>query len=134
MISLRDILEIDYIPLYELLRDRSPEINISHQHCPSFEEHCRFWRSKPYPYAKAIVVDDNFAGYCYLTDRNEIGMFLKKEYQGQNIGSIVLKIIKEEFKGHQLFANIAPMNGASKRFFERHGFKFIQETYRFESC
>ena len=34
--------------LYDLLKERTPTVSISHKALPSFKEHCRFVASHPY--------------------------------------------------------------------------------------
>jgi RimJ/RimL family protein N-acetyltransferase len=131
---LRDIDdEDDYYFLYELLKQRNDTINISHKETPTYEQHCNFVKSKPYPYYKLIGDIDNRIGVCYVTEKNEIGIFIDKKYQGQGYGKAVLRRIIEinafRKKFHVLYANINPRNLKSQNLFKDLGFKLIQQTY-----
>ena len=114
--------------LYALLAERKPEQNISHKTMPSWEEHVRFVRSKPYN--KWFLIEDNnkWLGAIYVTSRNEVGLHLFEEHTGNEAGSWALNKMKVMHK-EPLLANIAPKNERSKKFFEKHGFRFIQETW-----
>lgn len=123
-----------YDDLYDILKERDETINISHKKMPTFEEHCSFWKNKPYKFARIIVVDDDFAGYCYLTEHNEIGIFVKKEFQGNGLAKRAIKEMMSTFwgrKNKRFLANINPRNEKSKKLFESLGFKICQVTYEF---
>lgn len=123
-----------YEDLYDILGSRDETINISHKKMPTYEEHCDFWRNCTYKYTRAIVVDGEFAGYTYLTNSNEIGIFVKKEFQGKGIAKNVITEIIKQFKGlrnKRFLANINPKNIKSQKLFESLGFKSCQITYEF---
>lgn len=115
--------------LYALLAERSPDHNISHKKMPSWKKHFNFVNSKPYT-CWYFIVDGGKrrVGSIYLTHNREVGLFLFPEFQGQGHGSWALTELRDRYPG-PILANISPMNDASKRFFEKRGFKHIQETY-----
>jgi len=130
--DLRHITSDDFKFLYDLLLDRDPRINISHKSMPTYEEHCKYWLSRPYVWDRLIWCGPERSGYCYVTQHSEIGIFLASNYQGKKIGPAVIRTILDKFKSFRLLANISPFNGRSRRFFESLGFKLIQMTYAVE--
>jgi RimJ/RimL family protein N-acetyltransferase len=87
--------------------------------------------SKSYSKWQVIYHDDEKIGSVYLTKQNEIGIFVKKEFQGRGIGSKVLKLIMEKNGPGRYLANISPKNKKSIEFFKNHGFRLVQYTYEF---
>lgn len=138
--------------LYELMKEREPEINISHRGLPSFEQHRQFWHRRVYRFCYLIEAGDfitrnpeqdhhPWIGYVSATHLNEIGIVLRKEWRGHGFGRLaVLEFMKlhrpnpaepSVRHGHWV-ANIAPANERSRRMFEGIGFKKIQETYELQ--
>ncbi len=68
-------------------------------------------------------------GSIYLTSENEIGIFIKKSFQKKRIGDIVLRKLIQKHPKKRYTANVNPTNKKSIRFFERNGFKLIQQTF-----
>lgn len=131
-IDLREVTEADAAFLYNLLRERPAEANISHKAMPTFPEHVAFLLSKPYAawcIASAGGID---IGSAYLTKQNEIGVFLLERFRGKGLGPLVIEALMERHPGSRFLANIAPKNEASRRVFESLGFKLIQQTYERE--
>ena len=69
--------------LLELLTEREGHVNISHKSTPSWEEHVNFIKSKPYDHWDIIFYDNEKIGNIYLTDREEIGIFILKKFQSK---------------------------------------------------
>lgn len=111
--------------LYKLLAERKPHQNISHKEMPSYDDHVKFVRSKPYKEWYLIYCDNLCVGSIYLSKQNEIGLFIFEEYQGRGLGT---KAINDLIKLHPitLHANIAPNNYKSIAFFKKHGFHFYE--------
>lgn len=131
-IKLRAVMWDDAQFLYELLKERTPDICISHQRMPTFDEHVAFVKSSPYKYW-FIIWDDELKemGSIYLTRQDEIGLFLKKEHQGKGYGKRVLHLLLNWPDAPTTFlVNINPKNKRSIEFFKKVGFKHIQNTYR----
>lgn len=136
--------------LYELMKERDPEINISHRALPTFEQHRQFWTRRPYRCCYLIEATDfvtrnperdhPWIGYISATHRNEIGIVLLKTWRGHGFGPHAVNELMRlhqpvpaapsEVNGHWL-ANIAPANERSKSMFTRLGFREIQRTYEF---
>lgn len=132
--------------LYQMMKDREEEINISHRELPTFEQHRQFWVRRMYRfcYLLAHVIHGAnsehhlWVGYVSATHANEIGIVIRKPYRTQGYGSLGVRALMEKHQpnpaepgvrnGHWL-ANIAPGNEPSRRLFESLGFKLIQNTY-----
>lgn len=117
--------------LYELLKERDPIANISHRKMPSYSEHEKFVKSKPYAKWYVIKSENYRAGSIYLTKNNEIGIFMKKNMRDKNIGKTALEILMKKNPKKRYLANVSPDNAKSQKFFLGRGFKLIQYTYEY---
>jgi predicted acetyltransferase len=116
--------------LYRLLRERPKGVSISHTHMPTFAEHCRFWKRKPYRIACIITVDKYTpVGYAYLTDRMELGIHISIMWRSRGIGTYVVRKVLEEQKGKDVYMNVGIENGRAARWIERMGGNLVQFTY-----
>lgn len=127
--TLSDIKKLDYRFLYELLKNRDPIDNISHQKMPRYIQHVKFVSSKPYTIWKIIYHKTKKVGSIYLTEGNEIGLHLKKEFQWKNIEKESLKILMHENPRMTFYANISPKNVKLIEFYRKKGFKLVQKSY-----
>ena len=127
--------------LWDVLRDRmdDPDVNISAT-MPTWEEHVKFFNSKPYPLWFLISNGREYVGYISLTNRNEIGIVILKEHHNKGYGSSAVKKLMDEYdlfppipseRVGKFIANINPLNTKSIEMFERLGFKHIQNTYKY---
>lgn len=139
--------------LYELLLERDPATNISHKRMPSWREHQKFVESKPYRYWYLIsaiwtvpmtympltTLNHARVGACYLTRRNEIGIQIFRQYQGQGYGLEAVNQLIQKHKplkeipgvrSGRFIANINPANERSIRMFGRLGFTHLSNTYQ----
>ncbi len=132
IINLKLVNETDHDFLYDLLKNRNPNVNISHKKMPKFKEHIKFVDSKPYSKWYIIKQNNEKVGSIYLSKQNEIGLFLKNNVQGQNIGTQALKLLIMKNPKKRILANINPKNKKSIKFFEKNGFKLIQYTFELE--
>ena len=128
-IELKPVNEQDIDFLYELLKERETKVNISHKKLPPFSEHEQFVKSSPYPYWDIILLNNERIGNIYLTNRDELGIFISKDSQSQGVGSIVLQKFMKKVGKKRYLANINPTNYKSIQFFGKHGFTHIQNTY-----
>ena len=76
MLKLKSVFKSDHPFLYELLKERTPEVNISHKEMPTYKKHVKFVISKPYAAWNIIYYKNEKIGSIYLSKQNEIGMFL----------------------------------------------------------
>ena len=126
--SLKSVTISDAKFLFNLLKERDPRANISHKKMPTYNEHVKFIKSKPYSKWYIIFKSNQKIGSIYLSKNNEIGIFLKKSYQGMNIGNFALnELMKKNPRSHYL-ANLNPKNKKSLTFFKKNNFKLIQYT------
>ena len=129
LVKLKTVSKSDYRFLYNLLMERDTKANISHKKMPTYNQHVSFVSAKPYSKWYVILSDTNKAGSIYLTSQNEIGIFIKKSFQGKQLGNIALhKLIQKNPKKRYL-ANVNPQNKKSMYFFKNNGFKLIQYTF-----
>ena len=115
--------------LFDLLKQREGIVNISHKSLPTWEEHVEYIKNNTYQSWDIIWVDDVRIGNIYLTDRDEIGIFLDKKYQSNGYGSIAINEFMKKNGKKRYLANIRPTNYKSIQFFGKHGFIHIQNTY-----
>ena len=116
--------------LYELLKVRAPEENISHRIMPTWTDHVNFITSNPYEAWYLIEKDPSeYLGTIYLTRNNEIGINLFPKYRGMGYGPQAITKIMELKGKRRYLANINPKNERSKKMFEKLGFVHIQNTY-----
>jgi len=128
-ISLRIVRDSDSKFLFELLKERDPRANISHKKMPSYNEHLKFIKSKPYTKWYIILKSKDRIGAIYLSKNDEIGIFLSKKYQGKSIGNDALIELIQKNPRERYLANVNPKNKKSSIFFKNNNFKLIQHTY-----
>jgi len=132
MIDLKEVVKTDYRFLYQILKEREINTNISHKKMPTYNEHIDFVQSKPYSKWYIIYFGRKKVGSVYISKQNEIGIFIKKKFLKNGIGTKVLKIILEKNPRKQFLANINPKNKKSIEFFKKNGFKLLQQTYELQ--
>ena len=115
--------------LYGLLKQREGRVNISHRSIPTLTEHRDYIKNHSYQSWDIILVDNNKVGNIYLTQRDEIGIFLDKKFHGRGYGSQALKQFMKKNGKKRYLANINPTNYKSIQFFGKQGFVHIQNTY-----
>lgn len=128
--------------LYEMLRVRStendPNVNISHRALPTYAEHVRFVRSRPYRLWYFVKENGLTAGYISISRRNEIGIVLLPDYRGRGIGTWAVQEVMKRHKplpaipserSGRWLANINPKNARSIAMFAKCGFSELQVTY-----
>lgn len=114
--------------LFGLLEQRKPYQNISHKFMPTYEAHVNFVTSRPYLYWYIIAKDHKYIGTVYISNLNEIGMFMLEDYTHLGYGSQVLDALYARHKNIQVFkANISPLNSDSIAFFANKGFKYMKQ-------
>ena len=115
--------------LFDLLKQREGIVNISHKSLPTWEEHVEFIKNNTYQSWDIIWVDNVRIGNIYLTDRDELGIFLDKKSQSNGYGSIAInEFIKKNGKKRYI-SNINHTIYKSILFYGKHGFIHIQNTY-----
>ena len=132
-ISLKEVNDCDLKFLFELLKERDPKANISHKLMPTFSEHVKFVKSRPYSKWYIIKNSRTKVGSIYLSKNNEIGIFLKKIYFNKGIANKALELLIEKNPRERYLANVNPKNCNSIKFFKKNSFKLIQYTFELEN-
>ena len=115
--------------LYQLLRERPPEANISHREMPTVRQHTAFVRKRPY--AAWYIVQNSekqWVGAIYLTHQREVGIAILRHKHRLGYASKAIGLLRERHPG-RILANVALENHASHALFKALGGKVIQHTY-----
>lgn len=131
-ISLRLVNSSDHRFLFNLLKERDSRANISHKKMPTYSEHVKFVKSRPYSKWYIIEKSNRKLGSIYLSKNDEIGIFLKNVYHGRGFAEHALSLIIEKNPRQRYLANVNPKNKKSIKFFKKNKFKIIQHTYELE--
>ena len=131
MFTLRAVGKNDLKFLFDLLSERDERVNISHKEMPTFEQHKKFVLSKPYSKWYVIIHNKTKIGSIYLSKQDEIGIFVKKEFQNKGIGKDALELLMKKNPRSRYLANVNPKNKKSIEFFKNNNFKTLQHTYEF---
>jgi RimJ/RimL family protein N-acetyltransferase len=115
--------------LYRLLEERRPEVSISHREMPDWKAHCDFVASRPYAAWYLIESETEPVGAAYLSQMDEIGIFILRQHQGKGFGKQAVQMLMERHPRDRYLANINPANDDSITFFRNLGFRHIQNTY-----
>jgi RimJ/RimL family protein N-acetyltransferase len=130
--------------LYNLLLERDVSINISHDGQSTMQQHRKFVASHPFRAWYLIEGSGRgnpaVVGAIYITQHNEIGIGIFKEYQRQGWGGSAIRAVMEKHKPLPALpgvragcwlANINPQNEHSIKMFTRLGAELRQLTYAF---
>tara|TARA_B100000809_G_C14622574_1_gene345405 strand:- start:67 stop:498 length:432 start_codon:yes stop_codon:yes gene_type:complete len=128
-LSLKLVTNSDGKFLFDLLKERDSRANISHKKMPTYVEHTKFIKSKPYSKWYIIFKSKQKIGSIYLSKNDEIGIFVSKKFRGKNIGNYALSELIKKNPRKRFLANINPKNKKSISFFKNNGFKLIQYTF-----
>ena len=115
--------------LYDLLKERESNVNISHKKMPTYAQHIKFIESRPYSKWYVIILNNQKIGSAYLSKQNEIGIFITKNKQRKKLGTSVLDMIIKKNHRKRYLANVNPKNKKSISFFKKNGFELIQHTF-----
>lgn len=132
LIQLKSVNSSDFLFLFNLLKERDLKTNISHKQMPTYSEHVKFVKSRPYSKWYIIKKSKLKIGSIYLSKNDEIGIFLKKTYHGKGFGNEALKLLIKKNPRSRYLANVNPKNLFSAKFFKKNDFKLIQYTYELE--
>lgn len=128
-IRLKLVTKTDIDFLYELLSKRDKIENISHKKMPTFSKHKKFVLSNPYQKWYIVILEKQKIGSVYLSQINEIGLHLLKQFDNKKIKNEVLQILFEKNPRNRYLVNINPNNSNSIKFFKNKNFKLIQHTF-----
>ena len=106
--------------LYELLNKRTPKNNISNRKIMSWRDHLNFIDyNNPFSDWYIIKADQQWVGSIYLTQRNEIGIFIAEEFREAKIGKNALKLLIQKHPRRFYYSNVNPDNEDLKKFFPK---------------
>jgi len=126
-LTLRAVIDADFLFLYELLRQRLPCENISHKEMPTYDEHLAFWKLMPYRYSYIVLSENDSVGMVYVTMNNEVGIHFVENI---NEYKQVIDLLREETGITKMFFNVAPTHYQLRHTLDREiGAKLIQYTY-----
>ena len=131
-IKLKSISSSDHKFLFDLLQERDSKINISHKRMPTWEEHVKFIKSKPYSKWYVIQNKDKKIGSLYLSKQNEIGIHLLKKFEKESIHLESIKKLMSLNPEITFRANVSPTNKNYITLFKKLGFKMVQHTYELD--
>ena len=122
--------------LFEILKNRSSNSNLSHVKLPSYQKHKKFVNSRPYRYWFLIFSSNQLIGSAYITRLNEISIKLKKNnlfFYKQTLKLLLeglkpLKGIPSKRRSNFLI-NVSPKDKNLVSLFAKMKLLKIQETY-----
>lgn len=127
---------------YQLLIERPPEANITHQRFVGMEDHEDFFDHHPYRHWFLLMSHKHdiaakkdqevCVGSLYITPDDELGIFILQEHQrrGHARQAILQAITAHKPRhGDRFKANVNPRNQASIDLFKSIGSFHIQNTY-----
>ena len=116
------------------MSERKQFENISHKKLPSYNNHVKFIKSKPYAKWLLIECREKILGSVYLSKNNEIAIWIKKDIKDYKM-KIRKKILEEvitKFTRKKYLTNINPRNKKIINFYKKNGFKLIHSTFQLE--
>ena len=128
-IKLKQITENDMLFLYELLKNKDPNSNISHKKMPTYDEHVKFVMSKPYTNWYIIEYDKKNIGAIYLSKQDEIGISINNDYEYDQIVKPALKLLMKLNQRKRYLANTSPKDVRSQEFLLKNGFTGLEYVY-----
>ena len=131
-IILKIVDDSDFRFLFNLLKQRDSESNISHKKMPTYSEHVKFVKSKPYSKWYIIQKSKMKIGSIYLSKNDEVGIFIKKKIHREGLATKALELLMNKNPRTKYLANVSPKNLSSSKFFKKNNFKLIQHTYELE--
>ena len=128
-INLKQVAKEDTQFLYELLKNKNPNSNISHKKMPSYDEHVKFVMSKPYTNWYVIVYDKKNVGAIYLSKQDEIGISIKNDYMNEDIAKTAFKLLMELNPRKRYLANVSPKDVRLQEFLLKNEFTGLEYVY-----
>ena len=128
-IKLKQVTKNDALFLYELLKNKDPNANISHKKMPSYDEHVEFVMSKPYTNWYIIEYDKKNIGSIYLSKQDEIGISINKDYEYDQIVKSALELLMKLNQRKRYLANTSSKDVRSQEFLLKNGFTSLEYVY-----
>tara|TARA_B100001179_G_scaffold214291_1_gene183547 strand:- start:400 stop:810 length:411 start_codon:yes stop_codon:yes gene_type:complete len=128
-IKLKQVTKTDMLFLYDLLKNKDPNSNISHKKMPSYDEHIKFVSSKPYTNWYVIEYDEKNAGAIYLSKLDEIGISIGSDYEYEQIAKVAIKLLMELNPRKRYLVNVSPKDIRTQEFLLKNGFSGLEYVY-----
>ena len=128
-IKLKQVTKNDALFLYDLLKNKDPNANISHKKMPSYDEHVEFVMSKPYTNWYIIEYDKKNVGTIYLSKQDEIGISINKDYEYDQIVKSALELLMKLNQRKRYLANTSSKDVRSQEFLLKNGFTSLEYVY-----
>ena len=128
-IKLNQVTKNDTLFLYDLLKNKDPNANISHKKMPSYDEHVKFVMSKPYTNWYIIEYEKKKVGAIYLSKQDEIGISVNNDYEYDQIVKPALKLLMKLNQRKRYLANTSPKDVRSQEFLLKNGFTGLEYVY-----
>ena len=128
-IKLNQVTKNDTLFLYDLLKNKDPNANISHKKMPSYDEHVKFVMSKPYTNWYIIEYEKKNVGAIYLSKQDEIGISVNNDYEYDQIVKPALKLLMKLNQRKRYLANTSPKDVRSQEFLLKNGFTGLEYVY-----
>ena len=128
-IKLNQVTKNDTLFLYDLLKNKDPNANISHKKMPSYDEHVKFVMSKPYTNWYIIEYEKKNVGAIYLSKQDEIGISINNDYEYDQIVKPALKLLMKLNQRKRYLANTSPKDVRSQEFLLKNGFTGLEYVY-----
>ena len=130
-LKLREVGDSDSGFLYKLLKKRDLKANLSHKKMPSYKQHIKFIKSKPYQKWYIIEKNRKKLGTIYFSKQNEIGIHFLPEIQSELISQASIQELIRKNPKKKYFMNVSPKNQRLIKFFEKNGFFLFQYTFEY---
>ena len=132
-IKLKQVTKTDMLFLYELLKNKDPNSNISHKKMPSYDEHLKFVSSTPYTNWYVIEYDEKNVGAIYLSKRDEIGISIGSNYEYEQIAKVAIKLLMELNPRKRYLVNVSPKDIVAQEFLLKNGFSGLEYVYEMKN-
>ena len=130
-LKLREVDDSNSGFLYKLLKKRDLKANLSHKKMPSYKQHIKFIKSKPYQKWYIIEKNRKKLGTIYFSKQNEIGIHFLPEIQSELISQASIQELIRKNPKKKYFTNVSPKNQRLIKFFEKNGFFLFQYTFEY---
>ena len=130
-LKLREVDDSNSGFLYKLLKKRDLKANLSHKKMPSYKQHIKFMKSKPYQKWYIIEKNRKKLGAIYFSKQNEIGIHFLPEIQSELISQASIQELIRKNPKKKYFTNVSPKNQRLIKFFEKNGFFLFQYTFEY---
>ena len=128
-VKLKQVTKNDALFLYDLLKNKDPNTNISHKKMPSYDEHVEFVISKPYTNWYIIEYDKKNVGAIYLSKQDEIGISINNDYEYDQIVKSALELLMKLNQRNRYLANTSSKDVRSQEFLLKNGFTSLEYVY-----